>query len=56
MKDYMGSVKRKYTLNDLTKWINYGLKLGVIKRSNDEKNIDAVMKWIELLDKNNINV
>ena len=56
MKDYMGGVKRKYTLDDLTKWINYGLKLGVIERSNSKENVDAVMKWIDLLDNNNINV
>ena len=56
MKDYMGGVKRKYTLADVTKWINYGLKLGVIERSNSKENVDAIMKWIDLLDNNNINV
>lgn len=56
MKDYMGGVRRKYTLDDVTKWINYGLKLGVIERSNSKENVDAIMKWIDLLDNNNINV
>jgi hypothetical protein len=56
MKQYMPDVKRKYTLNELTKWINYGLRLGVIRRSNDKENVDAVLKWIDLLDNNNINV
>lgn len=56
MKKYMPGVERKYTLDDLTKWINYGLRLGVIRRSNDKENVDAMIKWIDMLDDNNINV
>ena len=52
----MPGVERKYTLDDLTKWINYGLRLGVIRRSNDKENVDAMIKWIDMLDDNNINI
>ena len=47
---------RKYTLNDLSKWIKYGLQLGVVKRSNEKEDVEIMMKWIDMLKNSNINV
>ena len=48
--------KRVYTLNDLSKWIKYGIQLGVIKRSGEKEDLEMIIKWIDMLDKGNINV
>ncbi len=48
--------QRVYTLNDLSKWIKYGISLGIIKRSGEKEDLDMIMKWIDMLDKGNINV
>lgn len=50
------STNRKYTLNDISNWIKYGLQLGVIKRSGEKEDVEMMMKWIDMLDKGNINV
>lgn len=50
------STNRKYTLNDISNWVKYGLKLGVIKRSGEKEDVEMIMKWIDMLDKGNINV
>ena len=47
---------RKYTLNDISNWVKYGLKLGVIKRGGEKEDVEMIMKWIDMLDKGNINV
>ena len=43
--------KKVYSLEEIWKWIEWGLKKGIIKRTNDEKNIENVMRWIDLLGK-----
>jgi hypothetical protein len=48
--------KRVYTLNDLSKWVKYGIQLGVIKRSGEKEDLEMIIKWIDMLDKGNINV
>ena len=48
--------KRVYTLNDLSKWIKYGIQLGVIKRRGEKEDLEMIIKWIDMLDKGNINV
>lgn len=53
---YSNSVQRKYTLQDLSKWIKYGISIGVISKDNSKENVDNIMKWIDVLDKGNINV
>ena len=46
--------KRVYNLNDISKWVKYGIQLGVIKKSGEKEDIEMVMKWIDMLDKGNI--
>ena len=48
--------QRVYTLNDLSKWVKYGISLGIIKRSGEKEDLEMIMKWIDMLDKGNINV
>lgn len=48
--------KRVYNLNDISRWVKYGIQLGVIKKSGEKEDIEMVMKWIDMLDKGNINV
>ena len=43
--------KKVYSLEEIWKWIEWGLKKGIIKRTNDEKNIENVMRRIDLLGK-----
>ena len=43
--------RKVYSLEEIWKWVEWGLKKGVIKNNNDETNIDNVMKWIDLLGK-----
>jgi len=50
------NVKKLYTLNDIGKWLNYGYKNGVIKRSNKKEDIEMLYKWIDLLGNKNIEV
>ena len=38
--------RKVYSLEEIWKWIEWGLKKGLIKRSNDEKNIENVMRLI----------
>lgn len=40
-----------YTLEDLTKWIDWGLRKNIIKKSNEKEDIELLMKWIDLLGK-----
>ena len=48
--------KRVYTLNDLSKWVKYVISLGVIKRSGEKEDLEMIMKWIDMLDRGNINL
>ena len=50
------TTNRKYTLNDISNWVKYGLQLGVIKKSGEKEDVEMIMKWIDMLDKGNINV
>ena len=43
--------RKVYSLEEIWKWIEWGLKKGIINRTNDEKNIENVMRWIDLLGK-----
>jgi hypothetical protein len=49
-------VKKIYNLNDIGKWLNYGLKLGVVKKSNKKEDILMLYKWVDLLGNKNIEV
>ena len=44
-----GDMKKVYSLEEIWKWIMWGLKKGIIKRDNDKDNIENIMKWIDLL-------
>ena len=44
-----GDYKKVYSLEEIWKWIMWGLKKGIIKRDNDKDNIENIMKWIDLL-------
>jgi hypothetical protein len=50
------NVKKLYTLSDIGKWLNYGYKNGVIKRSNKKEDIEMLYKWVDLLGNKNIEV
>ena len=50
------NVKKIYNLNDIGKWLNYGLKLGVVKKSNKKEDILMLYKWVDLLGNKNIEV
>lgn len=50
------NVKKLYTLSDIGKWLNYGYKNGVIKRSSKKEDIEMLYKWIDLLGNKNIEV
>ena len=44
-----GDYRKVYSLEEIWRWIEWGLKKGIINRSSDDKNIENVMKWIDLL-------
>ena len=44
-----GEYRKVYNLEEIWKWIMWGLKKGIIKRDNDKENIENIMKWIDLL-------
>ena len=41
-----GDFRKVYTLEEIWKWIQWGLKKGIINKSSDEKNIENVMKGL----------
>lgn len=45
-----------YTLKDISKWVEYGLKNGMIKRSGEREDVELMMKWIDLLGKGGKNI
>ena len=44
-----GEYRKVYNLEEIWRWIMWGLKKGIIKRDNDKDNIENIMKWIDLL-------
>ena len=44
--------KKIYSLKDINKWIKYGLRNGLISRGGSKEEIEGVLKWIDLLNKN----
>ena len=51
-----GDFKKVYTLKDISKWVEYGVKSNVISKSNKKEDIEHVMKWIDLLGRKHIQV
>jgi hypothetical protein len=49
-------VEKLYGLNDISRWLSYGLKIGVVKKSNKKEDIEMLYKWIDLLGNKNIEV
>ena len=43
--------KSIYTLRDISKWVEYGLKNGLIKKGGEKKDVEMILKWIDLLGK-----
>jgi len=43
--------KKIYTLKDISRWIEYGLNKGVIKKSGKKEDVELIIKWIDLLGK-----
>ena len=41
--------RKLYTFEDLTKWIEWGLRKNIIQKSNKKEDIELLMKWIDLL-------
>ena len=50
------SSNRVYNLNDISRWVKYGLELGVIKRSSEKEDVEMIMKWIDMLGNKKFNV
>lgn len=48
--------KRVYSLNDISKWVEYGLRNGVVRKSSKKEDIEMLMKWIDLLGKGGKNI
>ena len=48
--------RKIYSLSDISKWVEYGLRNGVIKRSSKKEDIELLMKWIDLLSKGGNNI
>ena len=44
--------KKVYSLEEISKWIEYGINKGIIKKSGKKEDVELLLKWIELLDKN----
>jgi hypothetical protein len=49
-------VEKLYRLNDISRWLSYGLKIGVIKKSDKKEDLEMLYKWIDLLGNKNIEV
>tara|TARA_B110000483_G_C18099980_1_gene505430 strand:- start:336 stop:605 length:270 start_codon:yes stop_codon:yes gene_type:complete len=48
--------KKIYSLSDISKWVEYGIKNGLVKRSSKREDIELLMKWIDLLGKGGKNI
>lgn len=44
-----GDFRKVYSLEEIWKWILWGLDKGIIKKSKEKDNIENIMKWIDLL-------
>ena len=44
--------KKVYNLNDIKKWIEWGVEKGVITKSRDKENVKNIIKWVDILNKN----
>lgn len=40
-----------YTLKDISKWVEYGLRNGLIKKGGEKEDVEMILKWIDLLGK-----
>ena len=43
--------RKVYSLEEIWKWVEWGLHKGIIKKNGDKENIENIMKWIDLLGK-----
>ena len=43
--------KKIYTLRDISKWVEYGFRNGMIKKGDKREDVEMVIKWIDLLGK-----
>ena len=43
--------KKIYTLRDISRWVEYGLKNGMIKKGGDKEDVEMIIKWVDLLGK-----
>ena len=48
--------KKIYSLDDVSRWINYGLKIGVVNKGKEKEEVEMMMKWIDLLGKGGKNI
>ena len=48
--------KRVYSLSDISKWVEYGIRNGVVRRSSKKEDVELLMKWIDLLGKGGKNI
>ena len=48
--------KKIYSLKDISRWVEYGLRNGVIKRSPRKEDVELLMQWIDLLDGKNVSL
>ena len=57
-KMYGGSTtNRKYTTNDITRWVRYGKKLNLYKFDGSTESEEKIFQWIDyLLRSGNINI
>lgn len=55
-RNLLKKVERKYSLRDISKWLEYGFNIGVIKKSNEKEDVEMIMKWIDKLKDSDFNV
>tara|TARA_B110000483_G_C17930495_1_gene440601 strand:- start:384 stop:641 length:258 start_codon:yes stop_codon:yes gene_type:complete len=48
--------KTIYTLKDVSKWIEYGIRNGLVIKSTKKEDIESMMKWVDLLGKEGKNI
>ena len=48
--------KSIYTLKDISKWIEYGIRNGLVRKSMKKDDVNMMMKWIDLLGKGGKNI
>lgn len=45
-----------YTLKDVSQWIEYGIRHGLVRKSPKKEDVEMMMKWIDLLGKKKIDI